>query len=613
MPVAPSRTPHEHDHSESRRLMRALPRLRAIPVALLGLALPVLAQAACQIQTHELPVKMVGSRAVATVGINGTQVPLMVDSGAFYSFLTEAAAAELKLRLKSGPWGMRVDGVTGAVDVRMTTVERLELLKGTLPRVEFLVGGNEPGAGTMGVMGRNLLAATDAEYDLAHGVIRLILPSSDCARANMAYWAGSTPVTEIDLLPDHRSKWPDIRARIKLNGQEITALFDTGATTIVTVRAARRAGVAEADMTPDGTIHGGGQGSARVWTALFDKVDLGGEAVLRNRLPVGDFELGDTEMLMGIDFFLSHRVYVSKAQSKMFVTYNGGPVFALNRRDHASASALRPEPDPAADAPLLSTADQYARRGAASAARQDYVRALADLTRACGLDPDSADFLAQRGAILVALKQPETALADFDQALLLDPALADARLQRASLRLAAANREGAMADLDALDRTLSPQAQMRIALSDLYLTLEQPSRALPQLDQWLAAHEKEARRDVALNGRCWARALLGVDLDKALADCDRAIDVSPNPAYLDSRGWVQLRLGRHKKALADFDASLALRPGSAWSLYGRGLTKLRLGLAPQGEADLAAARLLQPDIDLKVSHVGMAGERSATP
>jgi hypothetical protein len=33
-------------------------------------------------------------------------------------------------------------------------------------------------------------------------------------------------------------------------------------------------------------------------------------------------------MLLGADFFVSHRIYVSNAQHKMYFTYNGGPVFS---------------------------------------------------------------------------------------------------------------------------------------------------------------------------------------------------------------------------------------------------------------------------------------------
>ena len=602
-----------HDTGTMARPALTAPMLRlriAAALVACALALPLLANAACQVQALELPVKMVGSRAVATVGINGTPVPLTVDSGAFYSFLTDAAAAQLGLTLRP-VYGVRVQGVTGSVETSLTTVDKLQLLGGDVSNVEFAVGGNEPGAGTMGLMGRNLLSFTDTEYDLAHGVIRFMIPNDDCAKANMAYWAGTTPVTEIELVPE-KAKNPAIRARVKLDGYALTALFDTGATTLVSARAARRAGVAEADMKPDGAIYGAGRGIAKAWTARFEKFELGGEAIMNNTLSVANVQMNEAEMLLGIDFFLSHRIYVSKKQSKMYLTYSGGTVFALNMSE--ATGALVFDADTAASGAQAVNANQLARRGAASAARHEYESALADLNQACELEPATAAFFAQRGTIQEALRHPGKALEDYDKTLQLDPAQADARFRRGLLRLAAKDRDGAMADLDVLDKSLAPQAQMRLAMANFYSRLGQPAQVLAQLNQWLPAHPNELRRDNLLNQRCWARAMLGVELNKALDDCDAALDSdSKNPVYLDSRGWVHLRMGNHKRALSDFDRSIGYRPESAWTLYGRGLTKMRMGEAAQGEADLVAARKVQPDIDLKVERAGLMTEAAAKP
>jgi tetratricopeptide (TPR) repeat protein len=579
-------------------------------LAALVLTLTNPAHAACQIEVLELPVKMVGSRAVATVGINGTPVPLTVDSGAFFSFLTEAAATQLALRTRQAPPALRVEGITGRVDARVTTVDKLQLIKGDVPHVDFVVGGNEPGAGTMGLMGRNLLSFTDTEYDLANGWIRFSFPNDNCAKANLAYWAGASHVTEIDLEPDYRkwSKTPALRARVKLNGSEFVALFDTGAATVVTAQAARRAGVAEAQMTPSPAIYGAGRGSAKSWTAPIEQVEIGDEAITNNRLRVGDFTLDNADLLIGIDFFLAHRIYVSKAQGKMFITYNGGTVFALNRSE--STGALPMDAEQAASGVQADSADQLARRAAAFAARQDFERALAELSRAIELEPTSAAYFTQRGDVLEALKRSANAMEDFDKALELDPARADARLERAVLRLRAKNREGAQSDLEALDKALAPQAYMRLPMSRLYLELEQPAQSLAQLNQWLPTHPDEVRRDAALNARCWARAMLGIELDQALKDCNDAIDAdAKNAAYLDSRGWVHLRLGSYRKALSDFDRSLELGPGVAWTLYGRGLAKTWLGDAAQAEADLAASRKAQADIDLRVTRAGLMLEQ----
>ena len=428
----------------------------------------------------------------------------------------------------------------------------------------------------------------------------------------MAYWAGTTPVTEVELLAEYRARTPAIRARVKLNGSGLVALFDTGAATVVSARAARRAGIADADMTPAGTIYGAGRGTAKSWTALFEKFELGGEAILHNRLHVSDFRLEDADMLLGIDFFLSHRIYVSKKQSKMFITYNGGTVFALNKGEAAGPVAF--DADSAASGIQGASADQLARRGAASAARGDFQSALVDLNQACELEPTAAALFAQRGAIHEALKRPAKAMEDFGKALELDPAQADARFRRAVLHFQAKDRAGAKADLDVLDKTLAPQAQMRLAMSGLYLSLEQPAEALAQLNRWLPAHPREARREAALNSRCWVRVMLGIELAAALDDCNEAIDNdSKNAAYLDSRGWVFLRLGNYTKALSDFDRSIEFRPRAAWSLYGRGLTKARLGDAAQGEADLAAARKLQPDIEVALVRAGLIAGPAPKP
>ena len=104
----------------------------------------------------------------------------------------------------------------------------------------------------------------------------------------------------------------------------------------------------------------------------------------------------------------------------------------------------------------------------------------------------------------------------------------------------------------------------------------------------------------------------GVDLDKALDDCNDAVDSdAKNPGYHENRGWAYFRLGKYPKALEDFDRSLEASPLNAWTLYGRGLTKTKLGDAVGGDADFAAARKASGDIDARVGRIGVdiAGTR----
>ena len=606
---------HAHGRANDDTQTTARRRRLTSALATLALLLPAAAHSKCTIQAVELPVKMVGARAIATVGIEGTSVPLIVDSGAFFSFLTPAAAAQLKLSVHPIPRNIAVQGLDGKVDADMTTVKKLELLGSSIPDVQFIVGGSEMGAGSMGILGRDILSLVDTEYDLAHGVIRFVVPSEDCSNANMAYWAGTAPVSEIELLRDRDNPAlvPAIRGMVKVNDKPLLAVFDSGANaTTISLNAAHEAGIADGDMKRTGISYGAAGKGAKSWSAAFAKIDLGGEVIRNSRLEVSDFHIHE-DMLLGIDFFLSHRIYVSKKRRLMFLTYNGGRVFAENTVAPAEAAASAASSAGATEDAQL-TADAYARRGAASASRGDYAGALADLERACALAPASAAFLAQRGQIHLQLKQPEQATQDFDKALQIDPQQFDARMRRASMRARAKNDDGALADLAELDKALAPEAQMRVEMGHLYLSLHAPAQAVAQYDRWIPHHTREFQVENILYERCWARVQLGTELDKAMDDCDAAVDANAkNPVFLAARGWAFLRQGKPAKARDDFDRSIALKPDAAFALYGRGLARLGLGDQAPGQADLAAARKADREIDAKITRDGLPVAQAALP
>ena len=111
---------------------------------------------------------------------------------------------------------------------------------------------------------------------------------------------------------------------------------------------------------------------------------------------------------------------------------------------------------------------------------------------------------------------------------------------------------------------------------------------------------------MALNGRCWARALAGTDLALALKDCNAALSASPHTAaFLDSRGLVRVRMGDYAGAVKDYDEVLVAAPDTAWSLYGRGIARLRLGQKNASEADLKKARSLNPHLEEEAKNRGI--------
>ena len=148
----------------------------------------------------------------------------------------------------------------------------------------------------------------------------------------------------------------------------------------------------------------------------------------------------------------------------------------------------------------------------------------------------------------------------------------------------------ALADAFAASAAMPEQSGLRLELGGLFSGLDRYDQAIVEYTHWIDAHRQDVRRPIAMNGRCWARAMLNVDLDDALDDCNEAVRwASGNPAFLDSRGLVRLRRGQFDRAIDDYDKALEIMPELAWSLYGRSLAHRAEGEDAKAEADLAAA------------------------
>jgi lipoprotein NlpI len=91
----------------------------------------------------------------------------------------------------------------------------------------------------------------------------------------------------------------------------------------------------------------------------------------------------------------------------------------------------------------------------------------------------------------------------------------------------------------------------------------------------------------------------------ALSDCNQSLSLEPsNPQILDSRGFRYLKIGNLDNAIADFEAALRLDSQLASSLYGRGIAKRKKGDSMGSNADIAAAKSIQPNIDQDLKRDG---------
>jgi tetratricopeptide (TPR) repeat protein/predicted aspartyl protease len=603
-----------------------------------------------------MPITMRGTKPVADGKINGQDVTFVVDSGSFYSMLSPATAAQFKLPLQPARFGLVINGMGGSMGTPQVTSANVTLGGVAFPKkLDFYVGGNEAGVGARGIIGQNILGLADVEYDLANGVIRLIKQEGKCRSLDHPYWAKSgDSYSTMDLswpTPDD----PHTLGVGYLNGARIDVMFDTGAwASILSLRAAERAGVKpdSAGVTPGGTATGAGRGYIKTWIAPFQSFKLGDEEIRNTHLRIGEIKLQIADMSIGADFFLSHRVYVANKEHKLFFTYNGGPVFnlmtladagmATNQKSETPPAAADTRPpinkedngadtagenptsqDLPAGGPLAAdaagapaaqipggeptTADEFFRRGAAYLSRHDYPHALADLQRACELNPQEPKYFLERASVYWNNKQPELSDADIDTTLKLDPGTLNALTWRAQRRLSKHDKPGVITDLDAADHAAPPQANVRLTLGRLYQRAGEIPQAIKQYDLWIDAHSEDIALAGAYTSRCWARALTGQELDKALSDCNKALRRrSDFSNALASRGLVYLRLNKFDRAISDYSAALKQEPGNAWALYGRGLAESQQKKTSDATADMNAATTLAPHIHEEFTKRGIA-------
>jgi tetratricopeptide (TPR) repeat protein/predicted aspartyl protease len=583
----------------------------------------------------ELKVTMEGMRPIVAAKINGRDAKFVADSGAFFSMIGTGSAAEYDLETVAAPPGFMLQGVGGLTRASVTTVKEFTLAGVQVHDVQFLVGGGDAGSDAVGLLGQNVWRLADAEYDLANGVIRLMKPQGCEKDAQLAYWAKEGDAYSVMDIAWATSKDPHTTGTVYLNGKKLRAVFDTGASaSMLTVRAAKGAGVT--DDSPDakraGLWRGIGSRAVQSWIAPFDTFKIGDEEIRHTKLRFGDLSIPDADMLIGSDFFLSHRIYVASSQGKLYFTYNGGPVFNLEaapggdsravdagsppREDSGGASdgaaqAADAGPNSAASGEPTDAAG-FSRRGTAFAARRDFEHAIADLTRATELAPNEAAYFFERAGAYLGNRQPQLAMSDFDRAIELKPDYVPALVARAGMHLARGELAGgadAAAAIDDLDRASAASDNdndVRFELANLYARATAYEKAVDQYDLWLEKHTSDARSADARAGRGRARALLNRDLDDALSDCDRAVRARPEaPFFHDSRGLVYLRMGKYDKAVDDYDAALRMQPRNAWALYGRGIARLHEAMETEGRADIAAARMSAPAIVALAERLGI--------
>jgi len=108
---------------------------------------------------------------------------------------------------------------------------------------------------------------------------------------------------------------------VQLDGRRIDAFLDTGAQlSVLSAGGAAAAGVSEAQLAHDPSSITVGAAAERLNSHVhrFSALEIGGEVVRNPELVVADFKLADADLVLGIDFLISRRIWLSYGSQQIF-------------------------------------------------------------------------------------------------------------------------------------------------------------------------------------------------------------------------------------------------------------------------------------------------------
>jgi len=277
----------------------------------------------------QLPLRYAGTALQPAVDgvIDGVPAVMLVDTGSDANYLTMTATLKRDLPLRVTLSTVR--GVSGKS--RLYSARLKDFSVGTISspgRKELsVIKSMTSTPGFDAIVGAPFLLQADFEIDLRAKQIKFFR-GQDCEHTPLNYW--EEPATEVPFVQT-RGRNPKPHFKMLINGKEVEAMLDTGAsTTALSLEAATRIGI---DVkAPEARLLGntGGVGATRVprWSVPVKSLQIGEEKIGNVQLGVIDSQSEYTpDLLLGQDFLRAHHVLFAMSQQKLYVAYIGGDIF----------------------------------------------------------------------------------------------------------------------------------------------------------------------------------------------------------------------------------------------------------------------------------------------
>lgn len=267
----------------------------------------------------EITVATLRNAPIVTVVANGAPVTLLLDTGAEWTILTPAAAKRVGGQAPRIEFQRQIRGLAGSLATNEVELRSFTAGDTAIPWRRVRVAPlNMPSvfSGPLdGVLGADTLSSFDIDLDLPHH--RMVFYGKQSCPSAAPAW-----VEPYATIPVRKSFSNHLSFPVQLDGRQIDTFMDTGAQlSVLATKAALALGVTEAALSRDRATVTLGAAAERLNSHLhrFSHMEVGGEVVRNPALIIADVSLKDADLVLGIDFLGSRRVWLSYGSQQIFL------------------------------------------------------------------------------------------------------------------------------------------------------------------------------------------------------------------------------------------------------------------------------------------------------
>jgi clan AA aspartic protease (TIGR02281 family) len=272
------------------------------------------------VRLGETTVATLQNAPIVTLFANGAAVTLLLDTGAQTTILTPAAAQRIGAQRPRIEFQRQMSGIAGSLQTGEVELRSFSIGSVAIPWRRVRVGplsiGNAFSVPLDGVLGADSLSTFDIDVDLPdHRIV--LYERQTCAGASPAWTEPYDKIAAGRSLGDH------LFFAARLDGRRIATFIDTGAQlTVLSTQAAAALGLTPAVLARDPAIrlHSAAAEELSAHVHRFAQLGIGTAVVRDLEIAVTDLRLSDADLVLGVDFLKSRRMWLSYGSQQIFLS-----------------------------------------------------------------------------------------------------------------------------------------------------------------------------------------------------------------------------------------------------------------------------------------------------